>query len=75
LKDSNQLYSRISFFSEGYSSDSFFLDPKEIKLENYDYVIFSHFDKSNAIYLTVIQSGLFVPFNSQGPSLVFIRNK
>ena len=73
LKDCNQVYSRISFFSEGYSASLFFIEPTELKLENYDYLIFSHYDKNNSVYLRTIESGLFILISSKGPSLVFQR--
>lgn len=75
LKSFGKTYMSINFFSESLDNRSIANRPESIVIDNYDYFLFSFFDKDNEIYSKISSSAEFVRCDAKGPSEMYFRLK
>ncbi|MBF9022607.1 hypothetical protein FZCC0069_05500 [Rhodobacterales bacterium FZCC0069] len=74
LKDFELTYGDIYFFSEGLDESSIAMPIESVEIENYQYFIFSFFDKESDLYSEIIASSDFIRCNDSGPSEIYLRS-
>jgi len=73
LKSFDHIYAGIDFFSEGRPSNVTAVPSENINIDNYNYFLFSHFDKDGEIYSKITISSDFIRCDTKGPSEMYFR--